>query len=238
MELARATGDRKLLASASRTLGNLLVRSNRIGPGMMHLQEALELAVAADDPAEAAECFSCLSLGYYWLGQMEQSGELSVRRLEYAQRSNEPFQLRRVYLWLAAAHLFRGRLAQAEELLLQGRAAVECLASPEPLAFVQLFHEVLAYLRGDYEEAQILSDSAITTLRKISPASLVWYLGNVGLNQVALGRHHDALATMQELEEMTFAQPSSTMALLEGLNPLALLAVKLGNRELATRCYE
>src|SRR5439155_11606662 len=59
LELAQRQGDRQLEAAASRTVGNLLVRSSDPAAGIPLLYRALDQAVAADDLVEAAECGAC-----------------------------------------------------------------------------------------------------------------------------------------------------------------------------------
>ncbi len=82
LELARQLGKGRLEAMANRVVGNLLVRSNELPTGIPLLERALTLALAANDPAEAAECCACLTMAYFWSGQMHSMKESLLRRME------------------------------------------------------------------------------------------------------------------------------------------------------------
>ncbi|HEY3232067.1 MAG TPA: hypothetical protein VGJ87_22740, partial [Roseiflexaceae bacterium] len=73
LEMARRLEDDRLVAAASRAVGNLLVRANNLEAGIPLLEHALALAPAADEPAEGAECCASLAMAYFWDGQMHRS---------------------------------------------------------------------------------------------------------------------------------------------------------------------
>ena len=80
--MAQELRDERLLAVASRTLGNLLMRNNDLTEGIALMERGLALS-AADDPAEAAECCACLATAYFWQGAVRRSGEVTMQRLEF-----------------------------------------------------------------------------------------------------------------------------------------------------------
>src|SRR5437660_987964 len=80
LELARQLADDRLVATACRALGNLLMRSNDLAEGIALLEEALSLATAADDAIEAAECCACLAPAFFWQGAIERSRQITMRR--------------------------------------------------------------------------------------------------------------------------------------------------------------
>src|SRR5437870_12084101 len=109
---------------AHRVVGNLLVRGNDLPTGIPLLERALTLADAVDDPVEAAECCACLTLAYFWSGQLHRAQHITLRRLELAERCHEPYQARHIYPWLAIFASLLGNPADADQLLLQAESAV------------------------------------------------------------------------------------------------------------------
>ena len=187
LELAQHLGDDRLVAAASRALGNLLVRSNDLGGGIPLLERALALATAADDPVEAAECCACLAPAFFWQGHLARSREVTLQRLAFARRCHDPYQLRHVHIWLAVVAGLQGKPAEAEESLDRAQAIVARLASLEPRAYLQFCRGALAYERGDYGVAEARLQEATALFREIGPGALIWYLGFLGLVQAAQG---------------------------------------------------
>jgi DNA-binding CsgD family transcriptional regulator len=237
LELARRLADQRLLAAASRTLGNLLARSNDLAAGISLLERALALATAADDPLEAAECCACLTSAYFWQGALRRSRDVAMRRLAFARRCHDPYQLRHVYSWLAFLSTFQGRWSEAEQLLDQGQAIVERLVSPEPLAFLHSVRGILAYMRGEHAAAERKLQEAMAIFREIGPGMLVWYLGCLGLAQAAQGNGAEAHACMDEVETLLAALPEATMPTADPLAYLTTTALTLGDRARLAR-YE
>src|SRR5205823_8053356 len=135
-------------------VGNLLVRGNELPKGIPLLERALTLALAADDPAEAAECCACQTMAYFWSGQIYQMKESLQRRIELAHRCQEPYQLRHLYPWLAACAACLGNFAEAEQWLAQAETAITSLTSPEPRAFLLQIRSILGVFHHDYERAE------------------------------------------------------------------------------------
>lgn len=237
LDLARQLGEPRLEATASRTVGNLLVRSNAIPAGLPLLERALALAEDADDPAEAAECCSCLSLAYLWHGELRRGLAMIDRRLAHAERCRDLYQLRHAYTWRIGGQIWQGHWAEADQALAQAEAIVERLASPEPLAFLYHIRGSVAWFRGDYATAEALFARAVELFRPLGPSVLVWYLGPLGIAQLAQGKREEALACLNELEGIVAAQPANTIPAADGLTKLALLALGLGDRERGARYY-
>src|SRR5437588_5373528 len=154
LELAVQLGEGRLEAMASRVVGNLLVRGNELPQGVALLEGALQLSVAADDPAEAEECCACLTMAYFWSGRFHQMKESLLRRVELAHRCQEPYQLRHLYPWQTACAACLGNFAEAEQWLTHAEAAIASLASPEPRAFLLQIRSILAVNRHMYEVAE------------------------------------------------------------------------------------
>lgn len=143
IELARRLGDERAEAVASRTLGNLLVRAMDVNGGLPLLERALELTVATDDLAEAAECCSCLSMAYMCKADLQRYFEVIRLRVEYAERCRDLYQLRHAYTWNVARFMWQGEWEAADREIERAQTVVERLESPEPRAFLLYFRGVM-----------------------------------------------------------------------------------------------
>lgn len=181
LDLAHRLGDKQLEAMANRTVGNLLMRENRLEEAIPLLERALSLAKTVDDPAEASECCACLILAYAWSGHLRQVQDITREQLEFAKLSHEPYQARHVYSWLALGAALQGKFAEAEQWITQAEAALAPLASSEPRAFLHHIRGWLAYTRGDYAAAEEHFSLAVELFRELGPGALVWYLAPLGL---------------------------------------------------------
>ncbi len=237
LKIARSLSDPRLEAAANRTLGNLLVRGNRIGEGVPLLERALELAEATDDPAEAAECCSCLTLAYKWMGEIRQSADMIDRRLAYAERSHDLYQLRHVHTWRVASAIWEWDWDEAERLLDESQAIAERLSGTEPLAFVYNIRGAVAWWRGDHEAAEQWLIKAMAIFRRMGPTVLVWYLAPLGVVQLLLGKHQEASECMAEVEALLEPLPAGTIQSADPLVYLSMMAISLGDRERAERYY-
>jgi ATP/maltotriose-dependent transcriptional regulator MalT len=172
------------------------------------------------------------------VGAFDRREERLQRWLASARRCHDPYQLRHLYSHLAAHYAFRGQRAEAEEALAQGQLIVEQLASPEPLALLQLIHGLIAgLLWGDLETAEDLTRAAITRFRELEPRSLVWWLGGLGFIQALAGKQKAALAALDELEALIAPLPAGIMPTANTLSFMAAITAQLGNRAWATRLY-
>lgn len=238
LDLANRLGGERLQATANRAVGNLLMRDNQLATAIPLLEQALALAEALDDPAEAAECCACLTLAYCWSGHIQRSVEITRKRLMFAQRCHEPYQARHIYPWLAALALAQGNLAEAERFTVEAEAVVARLVSQEPRAFVSHGRGFLAYYRGEYAAAEAHFQQAIDVFRTLGPGVLVWYLGMLGLAQLAQGKEEEALACLREVEALLTTQPEGAMLVADAVADLAQIAIGLKDRERAARYYQ
>src|SRR6266567_8676561 len=235
LELAGQLGEGRLEAMANRVVGNLLVRGNELPKGVPLLERALTLAVAADDPAEAAECCACLTMAYFWSGRIQQMKESLLRRIELANRCQEPYQLRHLYPWLTACAACLGNFAEAEQRFAQAEAAIASLTSPEPRAFLLQIRGILAVLYHSYEEAEESLVQAVILFRQMGPGVLIWYLPVLGWLQVLLGKRQEALASLQESETLLASQEPGTILSGNVTLYLAQMAHSLEDRERIAR---
>jgi ATP/maltotriose-dependent transcriptional regulator MalT len=239
LTLASQLEDVHLQAIAHRTVGNLLMRSrgNALAEAILLLEQALAKALAVDDPAEAAECGACLTLAYYWSGQIQRSVEITRRRLIFAARCHEPYQTRHIYPWLSLLAMIQGDLDEAEHMLAEAAAVIAGLSSPEPHAFVEHGRGYLAYFRGDYPAAEQHFQQAVDLFRTLGAGMLPWYLGPLGLAQLAQGKRQAAMACLQEVEALLESQPEGAILVADALGDLVPVVVAHEDRERAARYY-
>jgi DNA-binding CsgD family transcriptional regulator/tetratricopeptide (TPR) repeat protein len=231
LELAGQLGEGRLAAMANRVVGNLLVRGNELPQGVALLERALQLSVAADDPAEAEECYACLTMAYFWSGRFHQMKESLLRRVELAHRCQEPYQLRHLYPWQAACAACLGNFAEAEQWLAQAETAIASLTSPEPRAFLLQIRGILAVSHRDYEAAEASLAQAMVLFRQMGPGVLIWYLPILGWVQLLLGKREEALPCLQEVETLLASQEPGTLLIGNVMLYLAQMALLLEDRK-------
>jgi predicted ATPase/DNA-binding CsgD family transcriptional regulator len=236
LEMAEQLDDRTLIAAASRSLGNILVRSNDLDAGIAVLERALSLAVEENDPAEGAETCAALAAAYFWRGDIRRSHAAMLQRLDFALRSRDPYELRHVYTWLAVVPAVQGNREEAERLLEVAQAAVENLASPEPLAWLEFGRGAMASQWGDHAAAEKWIQRSIRAFRRLGPSALIWYLGQACVIR-AHTRPVETAGLMDELETLLTAIPEGTMPQSEPLACLAQAALLVGDRERCRRYY-
>ncbi|HZU14737.1 MAG TPA: AAA family ATPase [Chloroflexota bacterium] len=237
LEMARQLGEKQLEGAAARAAGNLQVRGNRMADGMDLLRDALVLARTTDDPAEAAECCACLANASYWCADLEGSRAYTVLREECARRCQQPYELRHIHSWLAFLAATQGDWERAERLLAQARPVVERLSSGEPLGFVYQVEGFLAWEQGRLARAERRFEMAVAAFREHSPDQLVWYLGPLGLAQLAVGKRRGAEGTLAELDLLVTAQAPGSLPTAPALNCAVLIALRMGDRERADSYY-
>lgn len=237
LDLARRLGDRRLEAAATRTAGNLMMRSNDLAGGIPLLEHALALATAVDDPTEVWECCGNLAMAYCWTGNLRRAHEVTAASMEVVERAHDPYALRHVYAMLAALATFEADWAAQERYHTLAHKAMERLASAEPRGFLAYLRGLAAYLRGDDAVAEEAYREAVTIFRALGPGVLVWYLGSLALTLAARGKRAEALACMDEVEGLASAHPPASMPVAEAVSYLAATALLLGDRGRAVRCY-
>lgn len=232
LELAQQLGDRHLEAMANRVVGNLLVRNNELSQGVPLLEHAL--ALAADDPVEATECCSCLTMAYFWSGRIHRMKESLLQRIELAHRCQQPYQVRHLYAWLVGCAACLGNFAEAGQWLAQAEAAIGALTSPEPRAFLLQIRGILAVFHHDYGAAETHLEQAALLFRQMGPSVLIWYLPILAWIQALLGKQQEALVYLQESETLLASQDPGTILAGNVAIYLAQTALLLADRERIT----
>ncbi len=237
LEIARGLGDDTLEAAAGRVVGFLLVRENDIPVGLPLLEHGLALAEASGDLAIAADFCACLAQAYCWIGEMEHSRQVSLRREELTRRGGLLYHACYVHTWLAFLHVTRGGWAEAERRLAQAQPAVESVAAAEPLALLRQMRGYLSYQRGDCALAEREFRAAVDTFRGQDPGELVLCLGPLGMALLATGQRQAAQACVDEQETLIATLSPGCLPTLSARGCLALMAVALGDGERAARYY-
>jgi predicted ATPase/DNA-binding CsgD family transcriptional regulator len=237
LAMALQLGERQLVAPATRMTGVLLVYQNDLSGGIKLLEEALDLAIALDDPLEAVECSAHLFLPHLWQGNIAQAVASAQTQLRFTLHIHDPFQLRHIYTKLAYVDALRGDWQGVEEKLELARQQVARVASPEPASFLTMVSALCAYLHGEYAASLQTAEEGIAVIRAANPDGLIWYLGTVAVLRAALGQTRPALACMLEIEELLARLPTNLIASSEGLCYLTTTALAFDDRERLARYH-
>jgi DNA-binding CsgD family transcriptional regulator/tetratricopeptide (TPR) repeat protein len=195
------------------------------------------LAQQLDEPSLAAEACAYLANVSAWIGDLERSRELSLRRLDLADRTHDPFELRHVYSWIGGLEMLQGRWSEAERWFVQQESALEGLQTPEPLATLRANQGTLHYYRGQFAEAERAHSEAVALIRPMRLGQLVWYLGRLGLVLAEQQRREEALQCFAELQALADPLDEHSSARLGAFAYLAVGYSTLGERERAADCY-
>ncbi|HEV8191738.1 MAG TPA: AAA family ATPase [Ktedonobacterales bacterium] len=237
LALAKQLGDEHLMASASRALGNLLVRANDLLAGIEMIEHALAQAVANDDPAEAAECCACLRMARAWHGDYRGAIEYAHEEIAFARRCHSTYRLRHVYSHLTVLYAFGGALDKAERMFSEAQSALDHLAAPEAQAYLDLAAGVAPMVRGDYATSEQLAERSIAAFRAANPNTLVWYLGILPILYAMRGKQVEASRVLDEAEALVAELPSNSMPAALGLSAMVEAELLLDDYERLARHY-
>ncbi|GIV79919.1 MAG: hypothetical protein KatS3mg051_2124 [Anaerolineae bacterium] len=235
LDLASRLDDRRLLTMVKRTMGTLLVRSDDLARGLALLEEALTLALACDDPAEAAECCGFLVVAYVWAARIQDADRAARQMIAFASQAHMVYPLRHIYVILAVLAGLRGRLAEANDWLAQAETVAARLDNPEVLAYLDFGRGTLALIQGDYPLAEQAFARLIARLRQASPGGVTWFLGLLGLAQALQGKETKARACLAEMEVLLAGLPEGATATLVPLSQMTQIALALADRDLLVR---
>lgn len=200
------------------------------------LRSALERALAAGDPALAAEACAQLSPSYYWTGELREAVRYAERRLALAQEAGDPLALRHAHSWLALQMLSIGKWDRARELLATAEPLVTRLDNPEPLAFVRMIAGMIEMYAGDLDAAYALTTEAVTRFEQIDPGTALWYAGVPALICLEMGRTDEARERLAAQESRLGPLPDSALPARSARALLALGYAALGDRDRAAAC--
>ncbi|HEX3270009.1 MAG TPA: AAA family ATPase [Ktedonobacterales bacterium] len=235
--LAERLSEDNLLASASRVLGNLLARTNQLPEGLDLLRRALDLALAADNLAEAAECCACLRMACAWNCEYRQAIAYARQEIDLARRCHAPYLLRHIYTHLTVMYALAGELAEAERAYTEAQTVVERLTAPEAWAYFDLIAGVVPMARGDYAASEQGTVRAIEEFRAANPDTLVWYLGILAVISARQGKERETLAAIDEAEAAIATVPSDSMASMLPLSSVVDAAFLIGAGQRVAHYY-
>src|SRR5437667_1299032 len=192
-EMARSLEDRRLEAEVIRkVVGKLNLLGNDIPGAIVSVEEALALAEVNDTPSEAAKCCLYLAGAYYFTGEIKRSHEVSLRWIEFIERSRQPYQSRNPYSWLAPLYSSQGAWSDAEQAIEHAQLFVDHLSTPASSAFLQQVRGFLAYQREDYLSSEQHLQAVVVNQRR-DAGGFMLQASLLGLTQAALGKREDAL---------------------------------------------
>jgi DNA-binding CsgD family transcriptional regulator len=223
--------DASLTAAALRTLGNLHVRANSLPEGIAHLEQALTLAMQANDLVEAAETCTGLIIALIWNCNFERIPAIASRLIDLAERCQARYYTRHVYSLIFFQKAAQGDIAGSQIWLERAEETVVSFASPEPLAFLHFIKAIVAYITGNHKEMAAQAMETVEILRASDPEALIWYLGTGALANLICGRHAAARAQRDELEIRLRALAPDSFPSAEALNDLALYSLAAGEHD-------
>jgi DNA-binding CsgD family transcriptional regulator/tetratricopeptide (TPR) repeat protein len=238
LELAQQLGDQRLLAMAMRVLGNLLVFNTDFTAAIPLLEEALTLAVSKQDMSEAGECCAGLYRAYYRHNEYRRTYETLLYRLELAQMSREPYQLRNVYPHLARLSALQGAFAEAERWLALAETALAPLARSEPRSSYYYACGFLAFTRGEYDAAEEYIAQMVAQINQAQEGDMwPWDLAYLGWMHAVAGKKDAALARLQEVEALLANRQPYTIIAGDVISMLAEIALIQQDQERIDRYY-
>jgi DNA-binding NarL/FixJ family response regulator len=237
MEMAHRLEDGRLEAMVIReVVGKLNLLGNDISGAMLSMEQALALAEANDDPSEAAKCCLYLAGAYYFTCEIKRSFEISKRWIEFIERAGQPYELRYPYSWLALLYSSQGAWSDAEQAIEHAQHLVDHLLTRASSAFLHQVKGFLAYLREDYLSAEQELPPVIANQQR-DASGILLHAGLLGLARAGLGKRQDALEQIGKLQILLSEQPVGTLLSAPIITCLALLAIDVGDQELALELY-
>lgn len=236
--LAQQLEDPRLIARARRALGNAQVRAANLATGIMLLEQARVLAIANDDPAEAAECCAGLRMACGWHGEHRRAVAYAHQEIALARRCQTPYALRHVYTQLVVLTTVSDGAAAGLRMLDQARACCAGLAAPEAHAYLELVEAMYwGLLQGDYVRGEQLARSAIATWRHLNPRILGYYLGVFTMLLALSGKQDEVVQSLDELEALVNDLPTESLPGGQALSWVAAVGLVLGDQPRLIRVY-
>jgi len=237
MEMAHRLEDRRLEATVIRkVIGKLNLLGNDISGAIVSMKQALALAKANDYPSEAAKCCLYLAGSYYFTCEITRSFEMSKRWIEFIEQSHQPYQSRSAYSWLALLYSSQGAWSDAEKAFEHAQLLVDNMSPCASSAFLHQVKGFLALQREDYLSAEQEFQVVLVDKRR-DACGMMLHAYPLGLAQAELGKREDMLAFINKLKAMLAEQLTGTLPTATVITCLALLAIAVGDQELAVELY-
>jgi len=237
MEMVHRLQDSRLEATVIReVVGELNLLGNDILGAIVSMEQALALAEANDYPPEAAKCCLYLAGAYYFRAEIKRSFEISKRWIEFIEQSQQPYQSQNAYAWLALLYSSQGAWSDAEKAIEHAQLLVAHLPTRTSTAFLHQVKGFLAYQSEDYLSAEQEFQAVLVDKRR-DAGGMMLHAGLLGLAQAAQGKREDTFAFTTHLEELLAEQSVGTLPTAPIMLCLALLAIDIGNQDLALDLY-
>ena len=238
--MAEASHDPALVAAVTMAYGSTRFWLGAVDEALDLYREGRELALSGgDDAGRTANTASVAVVAAGWVGPAElgaqaidEVADLLARDIEAG--SNVFGYSSHCPLALARAELFclRSQWADAREALDQGLAVAHLEVATEWVAWLLSVAPRLARTPGEFQASLASVDEAVRLAAECgNTASHVVALGALGIAQVGLGRHSEAVDTLTQALEEARSRQSGLFEEARLLVHLARARLGLGDRE-------
>ena len=230
---AAAAGDERREIEVLTVIAQGAMHAGDLPAGRLAFEAAILRAGPLGDPGLTADAADGLARLLFWTMSFHRLRDVANAELAAAHRSGVPQRLGWPTFWLAQAALALGEWAEvrdrAGELVRLGTE----LGARRFIGQVHHLAGMTAYWTGSTSEAGVRMREGVRHLRTIGPGTLVYYLGPLGLVQLAAGETRDAEATLEELLTIARTFPPGSSPRAQAYNVAARIALGLGRTEVA-----
>ena len=229
--VAARSGDERREIEALTVIAQGAMHAGDLPAGRLAFEAAILRAEPLGDPGLTADAADGLARLLFWTMSFHRLRDVASAELAAAHRSGVPQRLGWPTFWLAQAALALGDWAEVRE------RAADLVRLGTELGARRLIGQghhlagMAAYWTGSTSEAGVRIREAVRHLRAIGPGTLVYYLGPLGLVQLAAGETRDAEATLEELLTIARTFPPGSSPRAQAYNVAARIALGLGRTE-------
>ncbi len=230
---AATSGDERREIEALTVIAQGAMHAGDLPAGRVAFEAAILRAEPLGDPGLTADAADGLARLLFWTMSFRRLRDVASDELAAAHRSGVPQRLGWPTFWLAQAALALGDWAEVRD------RATELVRLGTELGARRLIGQghhlagMTAYWTGSTSEAGVRIREAVRHLRAIGPGTLVYYLGPLGLVQLAAGETRDAEVTLEELLTIARTFPPGSSPRAQAYNMAARIALGLGRTEVS-----
>ena len=174
IEVARKFDDKRVLAAAYGTLGTAMIFIDHEA-GLIHLEKALDIALAEDFDYIAANCYSNLGTANGELFFIHEAVHYLDEAIQFSSRNEIDFYRNYAMAWLAICELLLGRWEDSESHAMEVLSLSSEANTTRIMALCALGR--LRLRRGDPDADKVLDEAlelalATRTLQRIAPVRL------------------------------------------------------------------
>ena len=228
---AALSGDERREVEALTVIAQGAMHAGDLPAGRLAFEAAILRAEPLGDPGLAADAADGLARLVFWTMSFHRLREVANAELAAAHRSGVPQRLGWPTFWLAQAALALGEWAEVRD------RAADLVRLGSELGARRLIGQghhlagMAAYWTGSISEAGVRLREGVRHLRAIGPGTLVYYLGPLGLVQLAAGEMRDAEATLDELLTIARTFPPGSSPRVQSYNVAARIELGLGRTQ-------